>query len=61
MGKFSLLRCPVISPRQDTSVWPVLMARNELEVKMALKKGDEYIASLKSLGLEVNVTGKKSN
>ena len=27
---------------------------------MALKKGDEYIASLKSLGLEANVMGKKT-
>jgi len=26
---------------------------------MALRKGDEYIASLKSLGLEANVMGKK--
>ncbi len=27
---------------------------------MALKKGDEYIASLKSLGLEANVMGEKT-
>ena len=27
---------------------------------MTLKKGDEYIASLKSLGLEANVMGKKT-
>jgi len=26
---------------------------------MGLKKGDEYIASLKSLGLEANVMGEK--
>ncbi len=27
---------------------------------MTLKKGEEYIASLKSLGLEANVMGKKT-
>jgi 4-hydroxybutyryl-CoA dehydratase/vinylacetyl-CoA-Delta-isomerase len=30
------------------------------ESVMALKTGDEYVASIKSLGLEANVMGKKT-